>query len=81
MTSISIPVMSRGDSTTYLHHHDISWANSNTITTIIPDLKMLPQSDPYPVSGVEFTVTVFSITSPDLVSGRVQWCQYIIRCC
>ena len=48
---------------------DISWAyNSITITTIIPEFNMLPQSDPYLVSGVEFTVTVMSSTSPDLVS-------------
>ena len=48
---------------------DLSWAyDSNTITTIIPELNILPQSDPYLESGVEFTVTVFSSTSPDLVS-------------
>ena len=47
---------------------DISWAyDSNTITTIIPELNVLSQSNPYLVSGVEFTVTVVS-TSPDLVS-------------
>ena len=48
---------------------DISWAYDSTIiTTIIPEFNVLPQSDPYLVSGVEFTVTVMSSTSPDLVS-------------
>ena len=45
---------------------DISWAyDSIIITTIIPELNVLPQSDPYLVSGVEL---VLSTTIPDLVS-------------
>ena len=48
---------------------ELFWSyDSGRITAIIPDVNIFPPSGPILENGVEFTVTVLSSTSPDLVS-------------